>query len=188
MRWRCCQNGLIVEGFCSILPWPKGWDHCATLWCWLKFLLQECNVILFFWELYKQKRRFHSSVSYQHVFLKSPCQKQTRQHEPHHASWTNFPRSSIENMSDFWWQMTDLYELLGLSPSRSLGPADIRSAYRRSALQAHPDKGGSEETLWWVGFNRIVFKYPRKIGSEDDLFRIFSLMVQPGRWQLLVSA
>lgn len=163
------------------MPWTKGWDHCATLWCWLKFLLQECNVICFFLEI-TQKRRFHSSVSYQHVFLKSPCQKQTRQHELHHASWTNFPRSSIENMSDFWWQMTDLYELLGLSPSRSLGPADIRSAYRRSALQAHPDKGGSEETLWWVGFNRIVFKYPR------DRKMIFSLMVQPGRWQLLVPA
>eukprot|EP00435_Cladocopium_sp_Y103_P041997 s2729_g11.t1 len=42
-------------------------------------------------------------------------------------------------------RMTDLYGLLGLSPSVSLGPADIRSAYRRSALQAHPDKGGSEE-------------------------------------------
>lgn len=41
--------------------------------------------------------------------------------------------------------MTDLYGLLGLSPAESLGPADIRSAYRRSALQAHPDKGGSEE-------------------------------------------
>eukprot|EP00438_Fugacium_kawagutii_P034159 Skav226367 [mRNA] locus=scaffold290:88108:98774:+ [translate_table: standard] len=41
--------------------------------------------------------------------------------------------------------MTDLYGILGLSSSDPLGPADIRSAYRRSALQAHPDKGGSEE-------------------------------------------
>ena len=41
--------------------------------------------------------------------------------------------------------MTDLYGLLGLSPG-PLGPSEIRSAYRRSALQAHPDKGGSEES------------------------------------------
>ena len=37
----------------------------------------------------------------------------------------------------------DLYGLLGLTPG-ALSAQEIRSAYRRSALQAHPDKGGSE--------------------------------------------
>ncbi|CAK9043877.1 unnamed protein product [Durusdinium trenchii] len=41
--------------------------------------------------------------------------------------------------------MADLYALLGLSPKAAVGASDLRSAYRRSALQAHPDKGGSEE-------------------------------------------
>ncbi|CAJ1423255.1 unnamed protein product [Effrenium voratum] len=38
----------------------------------------------------------------------------------------------------------ELYALLGLTGGAHTD-AEIRSAYRRSALQAHPDKGGSEE-------------------------------------------
>ena len=43
------------------------------------------------------------------------------------------------------WAMTELYGLLGLSPNGPVTAADIRSAYLRNALQAHPDKAGSKE-------------------------------------------
>ena len=37
----------------------------------------------------------------------------------------------------------DLYELLGIQ--RDALEQEIRSSYRRRALQVHPDKGGSED-------------------------------------------
>jgi hypothetical protein len=40
------------------------------------------------------------------------------------------------------------YKVLHLLPSAS--DNEIRSAYRKRALQTHPDKGGSAETwMWW---------------------------------------
>ncbi|CAE8651765.1 unnamed protein product, partial [Polarella glacialis] len=40
----------------------------------------------------------------------------------------------------------DLYELLGLRrDDQNLGAEEFRSAYKRSACRAHPDKGGSQE-------------------------------------------
>ena len=39
----------------------------------------------------------------------------------------------------------DLYELLGVQ--KDVPELEIRSSYRRRALQVHPDKGGSEDEL-----------------------------------------
>lgn len=48
--------------------------------------------------------------------------------------------------------MKDLYAELGLEPAA--GTADIRTAFRRAALAAHPDKGGSDE-----GFHAITLAF-----------------------------
>lgn len=40
---------------------------------------------------------------------------------------------------------TKFYDLLGVGPTA--GEAELKKAYRKKALQAHPDKGGDPEVV-----------------------------------------
>jgi DnaJ family protein A protein 2 len=60
----------------------------------------------------------------------------------------------------------DLYAALGLS--RSATPADIKGAYKRAALQHHPDRGGDAEE-----FKRIQRAY--EVLGNDDKRRTYDL-------------
>lgn len=55
-------------------------------------------------------------------------------------------------------QTVDLYAVLGISVSA--GDAEIRSAYRRASLRAHPDKGGSVDQFHKVTFAFEVISDP----------------------------
>ena len=48
--------------------------------------------------------------------------------------------------------MTELYDILEIS--KNAKQDDIKKAYRKKALENHPDKGGSEEN-----FKKINFAY-----------------------------
>lgn len=43
------------------------------------------------------------------------------------------------------------FELLGLDPNYSYSLDDLKRCYRRTALEAHPDRGGSVETFQEIG-------------------------------------
>ena len=59
------------------------------------------------------------------------------------------------------------YDILRIS--REASEADIRGAYRRRALQTHPDKGGDEEEFKRVGAAYAVLSDEAKRSEYDEM-------------------
>ena len=59
--------------------------------------------------------------------------------------------------------MKDPYSILGVS--RDASPEEIKKAYRKLALQHHPDKGGDEEK-----FKEIADAYNKITNPKNDGF------------------
>ena len=60
---------------------------------------------------------------------------------------------------------TDLYEVLGVE--RNATDRDLRTAYRRLALEHHPDQGGCEETMARLNHARDVLCDPVARRNHD---------------------
>ena len=71
-------------------------------------------------------------------------------------------------------QSQTLYEILGLA-SRTASPDDIKKAYRKAALQHHPDRGGDKETFQAIQKSYDILSDPKKreiydvTGSTEDV-------------------
>mgnify|MGYP003324366231 CR=1 FL=1 len=59
----------------------------------------------------------------------------------------------------------DLYEVLGVA--RNATDRDLRTAYRRLALEHHPDQGGCEETMARLNHARDVLCDPAARRNHD---------------------
>jgi len=61
---------------------------------------------------------------------------------------------------------TAYYDLLGVAPEAT--PEELSSAYRKTALKLHPDKGGNEEQFRTMKAAYDVLKNPQKRGLYDS--------------------
>eukprot|EP01083_Nonionella_stella_P068762 182801_1 len=61
---------------------------------------------------------------------------------------------------------TKLYELLGVN--KNAGDVDIKKAYRKKAMAAHPDKGGDPEKFKQIQHAYDILKDPQKRQVYDD--------------------
>jgi len=60
----------------------------------------------------------------------------------------------------------DLYKLLGITTNASQD--EIKKAYRKAALSAHPDKGGSEELFKKISYAYFVLGSDEKRSEYDE--------------------
>jgi curved DNA-binding protein CbpA len=68
-------------------------------------------------------------------------------------------------------EMKDLYQTLGLPKTASL--ADIKKAYRNSALKAHPDKGGNSERMAFLNEAYDILSDPEKRRDFNNRWQAF---------------
>ena len=62
--------------------------------------------------------------------------------------------------------MTNLYQVLGLEKSASAD--DIKRAYKKLAVQNHPDKGGDEKKFQEISNAYDVLSDPKKNQDYDS--------------------
>ncbi|KAG5357328.1 putative J domain-containing protein [Yarrowia sp. C11] len=62
----------------------------------------------------------------------------------------------------------DLYEILGLVESEKPAASIIKTSYRRAALKAHPDKGGSDAEFQKVAFAYAVLSDEKRRKRYDN--------------------
>ncbi len=64
--------------------------------------------------------------------------------------------------------MTTIYELLGITPEEANDPGELKRAYRKASLAAHPDrKGGDSETMAGVVEAYEILSNPDKRAVYD---------------------
>jgi hypothetical protein len=65
--------------------------------------------------------------------------------------------------------MTDPYATLGITPDAT--PDEIRTAYRRASLAAHPDRGGTDETMAAVNAAYATLTDPAYLDPAETMIR-----------------
>lgn len=78
----------------------------------------------------------------------------------------------------------DPYKVLGISHSSS--EVEIKKAYKKLAMETHPDKGGDEEHFKEINaaYSKLTNKDPVNIPEFSDIFQMFGL----GSFQHIFSA
>jgi len=74
--------------------------------------------------------------------------------------------------------MSDLYKVLGVS--RQAAPEEIRKAYRRLALEKHPDRGGDKEEFQRIQEANEILSNPESKAHYDATGRIPGAAEGPG--------
>lgn len=81
--------------------------------------------------------------------------------------------------------MRDLYEALGITSKSTT--AEIKQAYRDMARSAHPDKGGSNETMTLLNEAYAVLTNPEKRKDFDEKWKAFNISTETNDTPAIVS-
>lgn len=77
--------------------------------------------------------------------------------------------------------MTDYYEILGVQ--RGAGDAELKSAFKKMAMQHHPDRGGDEETFKKINEAYDTLKDPEKRAMYDQFGTTDQNQARQNQWR-----